>query len=148
MVNHGLGDILYESSTIAFDTTRGMYFNPITNVDYGAMPPSGGWAISWYGTPSDIHVPVGQGVLSQTQGQADILKAQVLAQLTGSGSSTNASNQTQNQNVTTQPTTQPSTRIMEYLEGNSIFGVKDLYLAGGALLVVGYMMFGGRKGRR
>lgn len=146
MINMGLGDTLYESATIAYDTGRGIYFNPTTNVDYGPMPPTGGWAINWYGTPGNITVPVGQGVIAQTQAQADIIKSQVQAQLTGTGSSVNASTATAP--VTTNPTTQPSTGIMDYLQGNSMFGISDLYLAIGVVMVGGFIMFHGHKGRR
>lgn len=148
MINHGLGETLYESASVAFDTTRGIYFNPINNVDYGVAPPSGGWPINWWGSPNDIHVPVGQGVIAQTQGQADTMHALVQAQLTGTGSSTNASNQSSSQNVTTSPTTQLATGLWDYLQGHSMFGVQDTYLAIGAVLLAGYYMTHKSRGRR
>lgn len=78
----GLGEILYESAEIAFDTVRGMFFNPITKQDYGTKPPPGGWEISWYGTPDgQVIVPVGDGGVAKTAEQAAALKAQVSAEL-------------------------------------------------------------------
>lgn len=148
MINTGLGEVLYESATIAFDSNRGIYFNPATNVDYGSTPPDGGWKINWWGSPGDIHVPIGQGVIAQTQAQADSIKSQVQAQLTGAGSSTNATNQNSGQNVNTLPSTQLVTSLWDYLQQHSMFGVSDSYLAIGAVVIAGYMMFHGRRGRR
>lgn len=149
MINQGLGETLYESASIAYDSSRGIYFNPTTNVDYGVNPPDGGWKINWWGSPGNINVPIGQGVIAQTQAQADNIKALVQAQLTGTGNSTNASNQSSSQNVVTSPTTQMATGIWDYLQSHSMVGVPDSYLAIGAIVLAGFVMFhSSRRGRR
>ena len=139
----GFGEVLYESATIAFDTGRGIYFNPVTKLDYGVNPPAGGWPISWYGTVGNVNVPVGPGVVAQTQEQANLIKQQVQTQLT----STNANTQTQSTNVTTNPV-DPAAGILEYLQNHELFGIQDTYIAIGGVVLLGWYMFGGRRGRR
>ncbi len=72
----GIGDILYESGEIAFDTDRSMFFNPKTKVDYGPTPPPGGWEIPWYAKGNQIIVPVGPAGVAKTQAEAQELKIQ------------------------------------------------------------------------
>lgn len=175
MLNMGLGETLYESGDIAFDTNRLVYFNPITNTDYGVQPPSGGWPIRWYGTLDDIHVPIGPGVVAKSEAEATAMKATILAQLIDSnnkgsqyhdipeaqkavvrsqvsalmantGNSVNANTQSSLQGNNF---TNPVTSIISYLQNNELFGIKDSYLAIGVALIGGYMMFGsGGSGRR
>ncbi len=43
-----LGELLYESADIAYDTVSKNYINPKDNSIYGTQPPTGGWAVNWY----------------------------------------------------------------------------------------------------
>lgn len=77
-----LGDILQESATISFDTSTGLFFNPVTGTSYGSNPPPGGWPISWYKDSSgQVQVPTGPGAVAQTPAQAAALAQTVVQQL-------------------------------------------------------------------
>lgn len=43
-----LGELLYETADIAYDTVSKNYVNPKDNSVYGVNPPASGWAINWY----------------------------------------------------------------------------------------------------
>lgn len=88
---HGLGDLLYESGSIAFDTVSKLFVNPQTGTTYGPTPPAGGWPISWYESSSgQVVAPTGPGAVSQTADQAAALVSKVVQQLSAQSHSTEA----------------------------------------------------------
>lgn len=88
----GLGDLLYESADIAFDTASHLFVNPKAGTTYGPNPPAGGWPISWYQDSSgQVQVPVGiPGAVAQTQADAQALAQTVVTQLAAQGKAVTA----------------------------------------------------------
>lgn len=81
-----LGSILIESETIAFDSVRGMFFNPKTKTDYGTSPPAGGWPISWFSDDAgNIIVPLAPGGVAKNASEAATMKTQIAQQLAQQG---------------------------------------------------------------
>ena len=58
-----LGELLYETADIAYDTVAKQYVNPKDNSVYGPNPPAGGWLVSWYADSSTNNTPV---IVNQT----------------------------------------------------------------------------------
>lgn len=114
-INHGvrgLGDILQESATIAFDTSTGLFFNPQTKTTYGPTAPAGGWPISWYqDSAGQVQVPVGPGAVSQTADAAQQLANTVVQQLAAQGKTVTAPQASVSAPTvaSTSPATTPST---------------------------------------
>lgn len=85
-LQHGIGDLLYETSQIAFDTATGLFVNPQTKTTYGSTPPAGGWPVSWYQDSSGkIQVPTGPGAVAQDAQAAKEIAATVVQQLAAEG---------------------------------------------------------------
>lgn len=82
----GLGDLLYETAAIAFDTSTGLFKNPQTGTTYGPNPPTGGWPISWYqDSAGNVQVPTGSGAVAQNQQQAQQIANQVVQSMAAQG---------------------------------------------------------------
>ena len=153
----GVGDILYESATIAYDTGQQAYINPQTGQVYGPTPPTGGWAISV--------VPQGDTIGAQAlapnavyingsncggQGQVACSTTPVsTTPVSVAQTSTNATNTTNTSTVT--PTVTPTTVQgcdLSFSWDSSCIGgvVGDVTAMGLAAAVVLFMMMG-KRGR-
>lgn len=115
------GDILYETENIAYNTDTKDFFNPKDNSIYGKTAPTGGWPITWY--MGSNNTPV---VVSGNQ-----TAAQISAQLAA-------------QKVTT--VNDSAVSATNFLSGKT-FGVDNILLIGGIVVIGGFMLFSGRRGR-
>jgi hypothetical protein len=109
-----MGELLYETADIAYDTVTKNYVNPVTNSIYGASPPAGGWGINWYQDPVN-GVPITVVGGTQTTGQ-------IAAQL--------ASTQPVNTTGVVAPVASTS-----FLDGTT-FGVSNMLLLGGVVVAL------------
>ena len=155
-VRGGLGDVLYESATIAYDTTRQMFFNPQTNQDYGPNPPQGGWSIGWYqNAAGDVIAPAGSNVNVADIKQQLQAQAQQQQNTQGTPLTTGSVNTTNQTSANTSPATGQTVSSSMFSVNSdgtyTVFGIpltrNELLLGGGAIVVGLMMMQGNKRGR-
>jgi hypothetical protein len=117
---NGMGELLYETSDIAYDTVTKQYLNPKTNSIYGDSPPVGGWAITWYQGADKVPV-----VVSGNQTVAQIQSQLATPVVTSVGN----------------PVPQGS---VSWVDGTT-FGVNNMLLVGGVVVIGLFMM--NKRGR-
>jgi hypothetical protein len=86
-----LGELLYESDVIAFDTVSHLFTNPKAGTTYGPNVPAGGWAIPWYqDSAGQVQVPTGPAGVAQSAADAQALAQTVVSQLAAQGKTVTA----------------------------------------------------------
>ena len=125
----GLGDLLWESATIAFDSVSGKFINPQDGTVYGTEPPAGGWPISWYKDNGDNTVVLNQPGAPQTTVEA------VNASLAAQQASANA--QTPNAQQVSQTAGSNATSI---ISGQGVYDLLNGEYFGGK--ISGWMLLG------
>ncbi len=164
-----IGDLLYETADIAFDTATGRFRNPKTGADLGTNVPAGGWPISWYqAAGGGVVVPVGSGAVSQSETEAAQLLAKVqkdlnsvnaIAGATGTTVNTQQSGGSTATTGSSTPGTVASTNSQNSTFPGSVLskipdfpaldfmGIKWYWWAAGAVAVFMMMKGGGHQGR-